>query len=86
MSDTVDVTIQLDRNLKTNAEHLFEKFGMSLSTATTVFFEQAVQEGQIPFEVEADSFWSKKNQTRLEESRKAAEAGFLTKHDLIEVD
>jgi DNA-damage-inducible protein J len=85
MTDTVNVTIQLDRNLKTNAEHLFEKFGMNLSSATVVFFEQAVQKGGIPFSIETESFWSKKNQNRLEESRKAAEAGILTEHELIEV-
>ena len=32
-----------------------------------------------------DPFWSKENQNRLEESRKAAEAGLLTEHELIEV-
>jgi DNA-damage-inducible protein J len=72
--------------LKTSAENLFEKIGMNLSSATVVFFEQAVQKGEIPFNVETDSFWSKRNQTRLEESRKAAEAGILTEHELVEVD
>ena len=86
MADTVDVTIQLDRNLKTSAEHLFERFGMNLSSATVIFFEQAVRKGEIPFNVETDSFWSKKNQSRLEEARKAAEAGILTEHELIEVE
>ena len=59
---------------------------MNLSSATTVFFEQAVRNGRIPFSVETDSFWSKKNQDRLEESRKAAEAGILREHELIEVE
>jgi len=59
---------------------------MNLSSATTVFFEQAVRNGRIPFSVETDSFWSKKNQDRLEESRKAAKAGILTEHELIEVE
>jgi len=86
MTNTINVTIQLDRDLKTTAEHLFEKFGMNLSSATAVFFEQAVREGGIPFNVEIDPFWSKKNQDRLEASRKAAEAGILTEHELIEVD
>jgi hypothetical protein len=36
--------------------------------------------------IKIESFWSKKNQNRLEGSRKADEAGILTEHELIEVE
>jgi DNA-damage-inducible protein J len=86
MSDTVNFTVRLDKNLKYCAEGMFRDLGMNLSTAITVFLKQAVRQGTLPFNPETDSFWSERNQARLEESRKAAEAGLLTEHELIEVD
>jgi len=69
MPGIVDVTIQLDQTLKTNAEGLFEKLGMTFSTATAILLEQAVQKGAIPCSsIEDDSFWGKKNQVRLKDS------------------
>jgi DNA-damage-inducible protein J len=86
MANTVNVTIRLDRNLKSYAEQMLDEVGMSLSTAITVFLKQVVRKGRIPFNIETDSFWSEQNQARLEESRQQAEAGLLTEHELIEVD
>jgi hypothetical protein len=45
---------------------------------------QDVKGYYVPHSVESDSFWSKRNQERLEDSRKAAELGLLTEHELIE--
>jgi DNA-damage-inducible protein J len=86
MADTVNVTIRLDRKLKSNAESMFEDMGMSLSTAINIFLKQTVRQRQIPFKIEADPFWSERNQARLEASRQEAEAGHLTEHELIEVE
>jgi DNA-damage-inducible protein J len=47
---------------------------------------QATRQRGIPFKIEADPFWSERNQARLEKSRQEAEAGRLTKHNLIEVE
>jgi DNA-damage-inducible protein J len=84
MADTVNITIRLDRKLKSNAESMFEDIGMNLSTAVNIFLRQTVRQGQIPFKIEADTFWSERNQARLEESRREAETGHLTEHELIE--
>ena len=66
MPGIVDVTIQLDQTLKTNAEGLFEKLGMTFSTATAILLEQAVQKGAIPCSsIEDDSFWGKKTKSGL---------------------
>jgi DNA-damage-inducible protein J len=86
MADTVNITIRLDRTLKSNAENMFEDMGMNLSTAINIFLKQTVRQGQIPFTVEADTFWSERNQARLEESRREAEAGHLTAHELLETE
>jgi DNA-damage-inducible protein J len=75
MADTVNVTIRLDRSLKSRADQMFEDMGMNLSTAITVFLKQSVRRGQIPFRIEADSFWSERNQTRLQESLQQLKEG-----------
>jgi DNA-damage-inducible protein J len=61
---TINVTIRLDRDIKENAEKLFEGFGMNLSTAFNVFVRQSLRQGKIPFEV-FDPFYSEKNQAEL---------------------
>ena len=83
VAKTINVTIRLDREVKENAEKLFNDFGMNLSTAFNIFARQALRQGKIPFEI-FDPFYSEKNQVRLERSIKHAEAGQITEHELIE--
>ena len=51
--ESINVTIRMDRNLKREAEDLFGRLGMSLSTAFNVFARQAVRTQAIPFRIEA---------------------------------
>ncbi len=83
MAETINVTIRLDREIKKNAEKLFEDFGMNLSTAFNVFVRQALRQGKIPFEI-YDPFYSEANQARLARSIANAEAGRVTVHELLE--
>jgi DNA-damage-inducible protein J len=83
MAETINVTIRLDREIKENAEKLFDDFGMNLSTAFNVFVRQALRQGKIPFEI-YDPFYSEKNQARLARSIEKAEAGRVTVHELLE--
>jgi DNA-damage-inducible protein J len=83
MAETINVTIRLDRDVKENAEKMFNDFGMNLSTAFNIFARQALRQGKIPFEI-YDPFYTEKNQSRLARSIADAEAGKLTIHDLIE--
>jgi len=50
-SETVMVSIRMDKELKQSAEALFAEFGMNMSTAINVFAKQSVREGKIPFEI-----------------------------------
>ncbi len=54
--ETVDVkiTLRVDRNLKDNAETLFAKLGMNMTTAVNVFLAQAVRDQSIPFIITAN--------------------------------
>jgi addiction module RelB/DinJ family antitoxin len=47
----IRVTVRVDRDLKENAESLFERLGMNMSTAFNVFLRKAVDESAIPFPV-----------------------------------
>lgn len=64
MAETINVTIRLDKEVKENAERLFNDLGMNLSTAINLFARQSLRQGKIPFEI-YDPFYSEKNQARL---------------------
>jgi DNA-damage-inducible protein J len=85
MPETINVTIRLDRDIKEQAERMFNDFGMNLSTAFNIFARQSLRQGKIPFEI-YDPFYNEKNQVRLAKSIADAEAGKVTIHELIEVD
>jgi len=85
MAETINVTIRLDRDVKEQAERMFNDFGMNLSTAFNIFARQALRQGKIPFEI-YNPFYSVENQARLSRSIADAEAGKVTVHELIEID
>jgi len=77
MSDTINVTIRLDREIKEQAERMFNDFGMNLSTAFNIFARQSLRQGRIPFEI-YDPFYSVKNQTELNRRIEEVETGKAT--------
>jgi DNA-damage-inducible protein J len=85
VAKTINVTIRLDREIKEQAERMFNDFGMNLSTAFNIFARQSLRQGKIPFEI-YDPFYSEKNQARLAKSIADAEAGRVTVHELVEVE
>ena len=86
MAETINVTIRLDKEVKEQAERMFNDFGMNLSTAFNIFARQSLRQGKIPFEI-YDPFYGEKNQAELSRRIADIEAGQnLTAHELIEVD
>jgi DNA-damage-inducible protein J len=51
MADTTNLSIRLDRDLKEQADQVFNTMGMSTTTAITIFVRQAVRQKKIPFEI-----------------------------------
>ena len=51
MANTTNLSIRIDRELKEDADRVFNELGMSLTTAITVFVRQAVRQKKIPFEI-----------------------------------
>jgi len=74
MADTINVTIRLDRDVKEQAEKMFNDFGMNLSTAFNIFARQSLRQGKIPFEI-YDPFYSEKNKQELKRRIDEIEAG-----------
>ena len=86
MAETINVTIRLDRDVKEQAEMMFNSLGMNLSTAFNIFARQALRQGKIPFEI-YDPFFSEKNQIELKHRISDIEAGKnIAPHELIETE
>ena len=51
MAETTNLSIRIDRDLKDEADQVFNALGMNLTTAVTVFVRQAVRQKKIPFEI-----------------------------------
>jgi len=80
-------SVRMDDSLKKDFDRMCSDFGMSMSTAITVFAKAVVRERKIPFEISAsDSFYSEKNQQYLMKSLESYKKGNLTQHELIEVE
>ncbi len=75
MSDTTNLSIRIDKNLKKQAEELFEELGLDITTAFNIFIRQAIRQGKIPFEISIDPFYTVTNQARLKESIEDLKAG-----------
>ena len=49
-----NLTLRMDRELKAQASELCKAFGLDLSTATGIFYRQALRCHGLPFEVKTD--------------------------------
>jgi len=47
----ISVTIRVDKNLKENADFLFQRLGLNMSVAFNMFLRKAVSEDGMPFPV-----------------------------------
>lgn len=50
-SNTTNVTIRLDKDIRDSAADFFEGLGMSLSTAINIFIRKCMMEDKIPFDI-----------------------------------
>ena len=69
MSNTVNLNIRVDEQLKRSADNLFSELGMNTSTAINIFLRRCVRCGGIPFElrVEPEAALPKEEKRSLEE-------------------
>ncbi len=48
-TNTTNISIRMDNDLKAKADALFGELGMNISTAFNIFVRQSLREGRIPF-------------------------------------
>jgi len=77
MSETTNLNIRMDKELKEQAEVFFGELGLNMSSAFNIFVRQALRQGKIPFEISivADPFYSKTNMAALRRSMQEADDG-----------
>jgi DNA-damage-inducible protein J len=49
---TTNLNIRVDKDLKENADKLFDSLGLNMTTAMNVFLHQCVREQAIPFRIQ----------------------------------
>ena len=54
MERLVEVTLEIDAELKEQAEKVCLENGLTLEEATVLFFEETVRLGKLPFELDED--------------------------------
>ncbi|MCL2813697.1 MAG: type II toxin-antitoxin system RelB/DinJ family antitoxin [Oscillospiraceae bacterium] len=75
MSQT-NLTIRIDEDLKRDAESLFNKIGINISTAIIIYFRQAIRTQEIPFELKPyDDYFTGKRMERILHSVEQAQKG-----------
>ena len=88
MEQAVNVNFKLDPDTKKSFEEVCSEMGLSVSAALTVFVKKVSREKRIPFEINADPFYSESNIRHLESIVRDIKSGkaHFTEHELIEVD
>lgn len=84
----VQINLRVDEEVKKEAEQTFSDIGISMSAAINVFLKKVAREKRIPFELNADPFYSESNIKYLESIMREVKDGkaHFAEHDLIEED
>ena len=82
------VNFRIDEEVKADAEKALKDMGLNMSTAITMFLVKVGRERRIPFEINADPFYSAENMAELERRIASVKSGASTlkELELIEVD
>ena len=82
-----NLTVRIDEDIKRDAEILFSRIGLNMSSAINVFFRQAIREQAIPFELKAyDDYFNENNMKRIRHSIEQAKAGKVVIKTLAELE
>ncbi len=49
--ESTNLNIRIDKEIKIQAEEIFDALGLNMTTAVNIFLRQAIRENGIPFEV-----------------------------------
>ena len=83
-----NLSIRVDKETKEKANELFNKFGLTMTTAVNMFLKTAIRENRIPFELkleeEPNEVTMKAIEEGIEEGRRIAKDDSVKGYDSIE--
>ncbi len=80
---TTNLNIRTDKEIKEQAEKIFNELGLNMTTAINMFLRSAVRENGIPFELKLD-VPNETTAAAIEEGRKLATDRSAKRHSSIE--
>ena len=80
------VTVRVDENVKKEAETLFKKIGLNMSTAMNLFLKKCILEQGIPFELKVPNRETRKAMQETDDilSGKIERKGYNSAEELFE--
>jgi len=82
-----NLTIRIDEDIKRDAESLFNKIGMNVSTAINIFFRQSIRNQKIPFDLMPyDDYFTGERMERILHSVAQAERGEIITKTFAELE
>ena len=83
-----NLTIRIDEDVKRDAETLFNKIGMNMSTAINIFFRQSIRNQKIPFELMPydDDYYTNERMKRILHSVEQAEKSEIITKTFAELE
>ena len=76
------ITARFNKEDKEKFEAFCQSVGLTASAAINMFIKATIREGEIPFKIRTDPFYSKANQELLRKSMKQMEETGSTIHDI----
>lgn len=76
------ITARVNKEDKEKFEAFCQSVGLTASAAINMFIKATIREGEIPFKIRTDPFYSKANQELLRKSMKQMEEAGGTVHDI----
>ena len=86
MGQTVLFNFRMDAQVKADMEKVCEDLGMNMSTAFNIYAKKIAREHRIPFELNADPFYSESNLAVLSESIEQLEQGKVVVKTMEELE
>ena len=83
---TSTLTTRIDSTDKKDFEAFCKSVGLTPSSAINLFVKATLREGEIPFAIKSDPFYSKENMMRLEKNAKEMERTGGKEHEVTSDD
>ena len=82
MMAMTSISVKIDKELKAEADRLFNALGIPISTAMNIFIRQAVQKQAIPFEIALDEKAQIKALLNSKKAKSSARHGFMSDEEI----